>query len=156
MKLLIEPIAIWVFPDAYALQPHALPSRTPMRIPTMHARRPILCCPDNCVRRDSFDPVHQCEEDIVRARIHHIWFRPVSSAMKGRLNHYCESVEEGEDLQPIAVQQAQSIFFDFETFWLGQSLQIQFSSDPFENMLIRITLKIRSEWSLMIFDAIKK
>ena len=60
-------------------------------------------------------------------------------------------------LQLFAVQQARSVFFfDFGTFWLGQSLQIQFSSDSFENMRVKIALKIRSEWALMIFDAIKK
>jgi hypothetical protein len=43
---------------------------TALRIPTMHTRRPILCCPDNRVRRRglaALHPVHQREEDVVRA-----------------------------------------------------------------------------------------
>ncbi|KAJ7203110.1 hypothetical protein GGX14DRAFT_399072 [Mycena pura] len=39
--------------------------------------------------------------------------------------------------------------------FIRQSLQIQFLSDGSENILIRIALKDRNGWSLLIFDAIK-
>jgi hypothetical protein len=47
-------------------------------------------------------------------------------------------------------------FFKFRTFWLGHSLHVQFSSNCFENMLVRIALKIPSQWGPSIFDAINK
>jgi hypothetical protein len=45
---------------------------TALRISTMHARRPVLCRPNNRVRRRglaALDPVHQREKDVVRARV---------------------------------------------------------------------------------------
>jgi hypothetical protein len=59
-------------------------------------------------------------------------------------------------LQLFAVQQARTVFLKFTTFRLGHSLHVQFSSDCFENMLIRIELKIPSQWGSSIFDAINK
>jgi hypothetical protein len=59
-------------------------------------------------------------------------------------------------LQLFAVQQARTVFLKFTTFLLGHSLRVQFLSDCLENMLIRIGLKILSQWGASIFDAINK
>jgi hypothetical protein len=78
-------------------------------------------------------------------KAHGILFLTLSQAVKDKITALCGTT--GAE---------RFFFFFFGTFCLGQSLQIQSSSDSFNNMLIRITLEIRSEWCLTIFDAIKK